>query len=98
MIDPLTLLIVDDVLDIRMPGIDGVEVLRRIKADPERRKIPVIMLTTSDDPKKIERCYDLGCNVYVTKPVTIERFIEALNRLGLFISVVSLPAVGDVPA
>ena len=83
-------------LDIRMPGIDGVEVLRRIKADPELRTIPVIMLTTTDDPREIEHCYELGCNVYVTKPVSVERFIEALRRLGLFISVVSLPAAGPL--
>ena len=79
-------------LDVNMPGgIDGVEVLRRIKSDPVKRKIPVIMLTTTDDPGEIEECYESGCNVYMTKPVDPATFIEAIQRLGLFISVVSVP-------
>jgi len=77
-------------LDINMPGIDGVEVLRQIKADPDTRRIAVMMLTTTDDPREVNRCYDLGCNVYVTKPVDPAAFIEAIRRLGLFLSVVSL--------
>src|SRR4051812_4668281 len=56
-------------LDINMPRVDGVEVLRRIKSDPVTSKIPVIMLTTTDDPREVERCYELGCSVYLTKPV-----------------------------
>ncbi len=56
-------------LDIRMPKVDGVEVLRQIKADPEIRKIPVIMLTTTDDPREVEHCHALGCSTYVVKPV-----------------------------
>lgn len=80
-------------LDINMPGgLDGVEVLRQIKADPEARKIPVIMLTTTDDPREINRCYDIGCSVYVTKPVDPAAFVDAINRLGLFISIVSMPS------
>ena len=80
-------------LDINMPGsMDGVEVLRQIKADPERTKIPVIMLTTTDDPREVDRCYKLGCNVYITKPVDPVRFIEAIRRLGLFLSVVNIPS------
>ena len=83
------------VLDINMPGaVNGVEVLRQIKADPQKKKIPVIMLTTTDDPKEVERCYSLGCNVYVMKPVEPAAFIEALKRLGLFISIVSIPIEG----
>ena len=78
-------------LDINMPGIGGVEVLRQIKQHPVKHKIPVIMLTTTDDPREIERCYELGCSVYITKPVSPEQFIEAIRRLGLFISVVSIP-------
>ena len=78
-------------LDINMPGIDGVEVLRQIKADPVVRQIPVLMLTTTDDPREINRCYELGCSVYITKPVDPAAFIEAIRRLGLFISVVRTP-------
>ena len=78
-------------LDINMPGLDGVEVLRQIKADPVSRKIPVLMLTTTDDPREVNRCYDLGCSVYITKPVDPAAFINAIKRLGLFIAVVSMP-------
>jgi CheY-like chemotaxis protein len=79
-------------LDINMPGIDGVEVLRQVKADPEARRIPVLMLTTTDDPREIDRCYELGCNIYITKPVDPTEFMVAIQRLGLFLSVVSLPS------
>jgi CheY-like chemotaxis protein len=78
-------------LDIRMPGIDGVEVLRRIKKDKELRKMPVIMVTTTDDPREVERCHALGCNNYVTKPVDYEQFVEAVRRIGLFLQVVEVP-------
>jgi CheY-like chemotaxis protein len=81
-------------LDINMPRLDGVEVLRRIKADPVTAMIPVIMLTTTDDPREVERCYELGCSVYLTKPVEYEGFIEAINRLGLFLQVVKVPRNG----
>ncbi|MGD9643328.1 MAG: response regulator [Elusimicrobiales bacterium] len=74
-------------LDIRMPGLDGVEVLRRMKSDDRLRHIPVIMLTTTDDPREIENCYKLGCNNYLTKPVGFERFAEVVRRLGLFLMV-----------
>ncbi len=75
-------------LDIRMPGLDGVEVLRRIKADARLKPMPVIMLTTTDDPKEIETCYALGCNSYLTKPVEFERFAEVIKRLGLFLTII----------
>jgi CheY-like chemotaxis protein len=79
-------------LDINMPGLDEVEVLRQVKTDPQTKRIPVIMLTTTDDPREINRCYDLGCNVYITKPVEPSAFVDAINRLGLFISAVSMPS------
>lgn len=78
-------------LDIRMPGLDGVEVLRRIKKDARLKNIPVIMLTTTDDPKEIRTCYELGCNNYLTKPVEFERFAEVIKRLGLFLMIVKVP-------
>ena len=78
-------------LDINMPILDGVETLRRLKAEEATRHIPVIMLTTTDDPREIARCYELGCSVYVTKPVAYERFVEAIRQLGLFLQVVQVP-------
>jgi CheY-like chemotaxis protein len=80
-------------LDIRMPKIDGIEVLRRIKNDEELCKLPVIMLTTTDDSREVERCYELGCSVYIQKPVDYERFAEAIRRLGLFVTLVLAPEV-----
>jgi CheY-like chemotaxis protein len=77
-------------LDIRMPKIDGGEVLRRVKSDPVLRKIPVIMLTTTDDPSEIGRCYNLGCNFYIVKPADYIEFMNAVEQLGRFLA---LPAV-----
>jgi CheY-like chemotaxis protein len=78
-------------LDINMPRVDGVEVLRRLKANPKTDEIPVIVLTTTDDPREVKRCYELGCSSYVTKPVDYDRFVEAIRRLGLFLSIVKVP-------
>jgi CheY-like chemotaxis protein len=78
-------------MDINMPRVDGMEVLRRLKADPKTAELPVIMLTTTDDPREVKRCYELGCASYVTKPVEYERFVEAIRRLGLFLSIVQVP-------
>jgi CheY-like chemotaxis protein len=78
-------------LDINMPRIDGVEVLRQVKADPATAKLPVIMLTTTDDPREVGRCYQLGCSVYITKPVQYDQFAEAVQRLGLFLDIVKVP-------
>jgi CheY-like chemotaxis protein len=80
-------------LDIRMPKVDGVEVLRRLKENRELRKIPVIMLTTTDDPREVDRCHSLGCNSYMVKPVDYEKFAEAIKNLGLFISLVKVPEI-----
>lgn len=81
-------------LDINMPRIDGIEVLKQLRANKDTATIPVIMLTTTDNPKEIERCYQLGCNVYITKPVEPEAFIESIKRLGFFLQVVKLPKNG----
>lgn len=78
-------------LDMNMPELDGCQVLQRIKADERTRKIPVVMLTTTDNPVEIARCYELGCNVYVTKPVQYEAFCEAIRTLGMFLSIVKIP-------
>lgn len=74
-------------LDINMPRLDGMAVLKRIKGDPATRAIPVIMLTTTDDPREVAACYGLGCNLYLTKPVGFEAFSDTLNRLGRFLQI-----------
>lgn len=80
-------------LDIRMPKVDGVEVLRQIKQDKELRKIPVLMVTTTDDPREIEKCHAIGCSNYVTKPVDYDKFVKAIRQLGLFLTVVQVPKI-----
>ncbi|MDI9370929.1 MAG: response regulator [Synergistaceae bacterium] len=80
-------------LDIRMPKLDGTEVLARVKSDPELRRMPVIMVTTTDDPREVERCHELGCSCYITKPVEYDAFVNAVRQLGLFLAVVQVPEV-----
>jgi CheY-like chemotaxis protein len=84
-------------LDIRMPKVDGIEVLRQIKQDPELRKVPVIILTTTDDPREVERCHAIGCASYIVKPVDYNKFAEAIKGLGLYISLVQVPEINDKP-
>lgn len=84
-------------LDVKMPRMDGIEVLRRLKGTPRTATIPVIMLTTTDDPREIERCYQLGCNVYVIKPVEYETFIDAVKKMGFFLQVVKVPCAPAAP-
>ena len=78
-------------LDIRMPKVDGIEVLRRIRESPRLRRLPVIILTTTDDPREVDRCHELGCSSYVVKPVESEAFMNAIRQLGLFLSVTAVP-------
>ena len=78
-------------LDLNLPVLDGYQVLQRMKANERTRRIPVIILTTTDDAREVSRCYDLGCNVYITKPVDYEQFSEAIRKIGLFLSVVTIP-------
>lgn len=80
-------------LDIRMPKVNGVEVLRQTKSDPELRKLPVVMLTTTDDPREVLRCHEFGCSGYIRKPVDYEKFSETLRRLGLFLMLMLVPPV-----
>lgn len=82
-------------LDIRMPKLDGTEVLEQLKADPELRKIPVVMITTTDDPREIDRCHQLGCSNYITKPVEYDGFVNAIRQLGLFLAVVQVPSINS---
>lgn len=77
-------------LDISMPKVDGTEVLRQIKENHTLRKMPVIIITTTDDPREIARCHEIGCNSYITKPIDSGKFVEAIRRLGLFLQVVEV--------
>jgi CheY-like chemotaxis protein len=81
-------------LDLNMPVLDGYQVLERMKADKRTKRIPVIILTTTDDAREVARCYELGCNVYITKPVDYDQFAEAMRKLGLFLLVVMIPNGG----
>lgn len=80
-------------LDIRMPKVDGVEVLRQIKADASLRKMPVVMLTTTDDPREVSRCHELGCSHYIVKPVDYDKFSDTIKQMGLFFALVQVPPV-----
>ncbi|HLP44892.1 MAG TPA: response regulator [Candidatus Kapabacteria bacterium] len=80
-------------LDIRMPRVDGEEVLTKIKANTELRKIPVIMLTSMNAPEEVERCHLLGCNNYVPKPVSYDEFEKSMEYLGLFLSIIEVPTI-----
>ncbi len=82
-------------LDIRMPKVDGVEVLRQIKEDASLRKVPTIMLTTTEDPREVTRCHEHGCNNYIVKPVDYDKFSEAIQQLGLFVSIVQVPQINE---
>jgi CheY-like chemotaxis protein len=78
-------------LDLNLPDMSGIDILARIKSDEHLKRTPVIVLTTTDDKIEIQRCYDLGCNVYITKPVNYEGFATAIRQLGLFLSVMQVP-------
>ena len=78
-------------LDLNLPDMTGVDILQRIKGDQRLKRAPVVVLTTTDDKHEIQRCYDLGANVYVTKPVVYEDFANAIRQLGLFFSVIQVP-------
>jgi len=82
-------------LDLNMPVLDGYQVLKMIKASDHTRHIPVVVLTTTDNPQEIARCYETGCNVYVIKPVDYDQFSEAIRKLGLFLSIVTIPKDKD---
>jgi CheY-like chemotaxis protein len=78
-------------LDLNMPDMTGVDILKIVKENEALKRTPVIVLTTTDDQREIQRCYDLGCNVYITKPVNYEGFSNAIRQLGLFFSVIQVP-------
>ena len=79
-------------LDLNLPDMSGIDILQKMKApDSPLKRTPVVVLTTTDDKVEIERCYDLGANVYITKPVNYETFAQAIRQLGLFLSVIQVP-------
>ena len=81
-------------LDLNLPDMSGIDILAKIKSDDSPlRRTPVVVLTTTDDKIEIQRCYDLGCNVYITKPVDYEAFAGAIRQLGLFLSVMQAPEI-----
>jgi CheY-like chemotaxis protein len=82
-------------LDLNLPDMSGTDILAKIKGDEILKRTPVVVLTTTDDKVEIQRCYDLGCNVYITKPVNYESFADAIRQLGLFLSVIQVPEVED---
>ncbi|MBP6769424.1 MAG: response regulator [Reyranella sp.] len=79
-------------LDLNLPDMTGVDILAKVKSNTHLKRSPVIVLTTTDDQREIKRCYDLGANVYITKPVNYESFANAIQQLGLFLSVMQVPA------
>jgi CheY-like chemotaxis protein len=80
-------------LDLNLPDMQGTDILAEVKRDERLKRAPVVVLTTTDDKTEIQRCYDLGCNVYITKPVDYESFAAAIRQLGLFLSVMQAPEI-----
>ena len=78
-------------LDLNLPDMSGVDILKRVKENEHLKRTPVVVLTTTDDEREIKRCYDLGANVYITKPVNYDSFANAIRQLGLFFSVIQVP-------
>jgi CheY-like chemotaxis protein len=78
-------------LDLNLPDMNGVDILAKLKSDEKLKRAPVVVLTTTDDRREVQRCYDLGANVYITKPVEYESFSQAIRQLGLFLSVIQVP-------
>ena len=82
-------------MDIKMPRMDGIEVLEAIRNDPALKSLPVVMLTSSREEPDLKKCYDLGVNAYVVKPVNIKDFFEAVKQLGIFWAIINeLPPMG----
>jgi CheY-like chemotaxis protein len=82
-------------LDLKMPRLDGIEVLRRLKADEQMRLVPVVMLTSSRESHDLEECYRLGASAYVVKPVRFAEFIEAVKQIGIFWALLNEPPPGS---
>jgi CheY-like chemotaxis protein len=85
-------------LDLKMPRVDGVEVLRQIKSDPQLKMIPVVIMTSSREEQDVVTSYQLGVNAYIVKPVKFQEFVEAVKLVGAFWAVVNEPPPGSVRA
>jgi len=81
-------------LDLKMPKVDGLEVLRQIKMDPELKRIPVVIMTSSREEQDLIRSYDLGVNAYVVKPVKFAEFMDSVKQLGIFWALINEPPPG----
>lgn len=82
-------------LDLKMPKVDGIEVLRQIKSDPQLKMIPVVVMTSSHEEKDVVMSYQLGVNAYIVKPVRFQEFVEAVKKLGVFWAVINEPPPGS---
>lgn len=82
-------------LDIKMPKVNGIEVLRQMKTDPALKNVPVVMLTSSKEEPDLAACYELGVNAYVVKPVDFQQFVDAVKQVGAFWAVLNEPPPGD---
>lgn len=83
-------------LDLKMPKVSGIKVLEQIKSDPDLHTIPVVILTSSKEDPDVERCYELGANSYIVKPVESENFFQVVKEIGLYWIVLSqLPNYGN---
>lgn len=78
-------------LDLNLPDMTGMDILARLRESLHLNQTMVIILTTTDDPREVHRCYDLGANVYVPKPMQYDKFVNAIQQLGLFLSVMAIP-------
>lgn len=78
-------------LDLNLPDMTGIDVLAMLKSNEHTRRLPVIVLTTTDDRREIDKCYDAGANVYITKPLNYDNFASAIRQLGLFLAVIQVP-------
>jgi len=85
-------------LDLKMPRVDGIEVLRQIKSDPQLKRIPVVVMTSSREEQDLATSYQLGANAYIVKPVNFRDFVEAVKLLGVFWAVINEPPPGSVRA
>lgn len=85
-------------LDLKMPRVDGLEVLRQMKSDAELRRIPVVMITSSREEQDLVRSYELGVNAYVVKPVDFQKFVESIKQVGFFWAIINEPPPNAAPA